>query len=604
MFSYIALAWDPKAEEARGAARRLADELQREQRWWISLHRPGLEVFAAGERANINQAYPLADGRGVVLGKLFRREGPALSTKHFADSPDESDSIARTAGGHLVDRYWGRYVAFFVATGGEPVVLRDPTGTLPCFRMRHDGVDIVFSWLEDVLTGLPSIAPPSVDWECLAAHVAFVELTGRPTALKGISQVLHGELVRLGTIGETARLLWNPIDHARAALVTEVDQASDALHRVVSDCATCWASCYESIVLRLSGGVDSSILACCLSQQYTRTDVTCLNYHSPGSDSDEREYARLAALRAGRALVEVERDPDFRLEPVLDVARTPSPSNYLGRFGARTDAELAASVGAPALFTGTGGDQLFFEFSQWWPAADYLRARGLDRGLISAALDAARLGRVSVWRAMRLAIADRFRRMPPPVYTERPWKLGTEALWESTRFPERFLHPAHTDASSLPIGKLMQVQQFTHFGGYYDPYQREAAPEMVNPLLSQPLIELCLAIPTYVLALGGRGRGLVRHAFANDLPPEIARRRSKGGLQEQIETVLVRNLNFARQLLLDGELVKHGLLDRRTLESALAGGPRAAPGRAGELHMYIGVEAWLQRWSTSVRRRS
>jgi asparagine synthase (glutamine-hydrolysing) len=596
MFSYIALAWNPKAEQPTATARQLATSLGSDRRWRVALSRPGLAVFAAGERPDINQAYLLAAGRGVILGKLFQREGPAPAPGHFADRAGESDGIVRTAGGQLVDRYWGRYVAFIEAADGDLHVLRDPSGALPCFRMHHDGVDVVFSWLEDVLTGLPSIPLPSVNWECLAAHIAFVELTGRPTALEGISQVLHGERVPLGTDRGPARLLWNPGDHAAADPVSEVDQASDALHEVVRHCATAWASCYESVVLRLSGGIDSSILACCLSEHDTRTRITCLNYHSPGSDSDEREYARLAASRAGRELVEIERDAGFRLEQMLDVARTPSPTNYLGRLGARTDAELAVAVGAPALFTGTGGDQLFFEFGEWWPAADYLRTRGIDVGFIGAALHAARLGRVSLWRAMRLALADRFRRRPPPLHAARPWKLGTEALWEPTRHPARFLHPVHAEASPLPIGKLMQVQQFTHFGGYYDPYQREAAPELVNPLLSQPLIELCLRIPTYVLTLGGRGRGLARRAFAEDLPPEIAGRRSKGGLQEQIETVLTRNLDLARQVLLDGELVKQGLLDRRLLESALAGGPRAAPGRAGEIHMYIGVEAWLQQW--------
>jgi asparagine synthase (glutamine-hydrolysing) len=604
MFSYVALAWDTDAEEASAAAQFIANSLTSDARWRVALHRPGIAVFSTGERPNINQAYPLGGGRGVVLGKLFRRDGAAPSLGHFTESPDDSDAVAPIEGHHLVERYWGRYVAFIEAEDGGFAVLRDPSAALPCFRMYRDGVDIVFSWLEDVLAILPSYRFPSVDWECLAAHIAFGELTGRPTALEGVIQVLPGELVQLGKPRGATSLLWNPCDHAGAAPLVDIAQASGALRRVVTNCAVSWASCYESVVLRLSGGVDSSILACCLSAQHTRTRITCLNYHSPGSDSDERPYARLAAARAQRELVELERDADYRLEQVLDVARTPSPTNYLGRLGARTDADLAAAVGAPALFTGTGGDQLFFEFSHWWPAADYLRRRGFDRGFLATALDAARLGKVSLWRATRLAVVDRFRTGAPPMQTKRHWALATETLWEPSSHPVRFLHPAHTEAFRLPIGKLMQVQQVTHFGGYYDPYQRQAAPELVNPLLSQPLIELCLRIPTYALTLGGRRRGLARHAFAQDLPPEIASRRSKGGLQEQISTVLARNLDFAREVLLDGELVRHRLLDRRRIESALEGGPRAAPGRAGEIHMYIGVEAWLQRWASSRRQQS
>jgi asparagine synthase (glutamine-hydrolysing) len=286
---------------------------------------------------------------------------------------------------------------------------------------------------------------------------------------------------------------------------------------------------------------------------------------------------------------------------VLDVARTPNPSNYVGRLVAQMDADTADLVGAQAMFTGAGGDQLFYEFYRWWPAADYLRLRGIDRGLGGVLMDAARLGKVSVWSAAWHALVDRFRVQPPAAPLARPWALATEALWARPRHAEAFHHPAFAEGAGLPIGKLMQVQQLTHVGGYYDPYQRAAAPELVNPLLSQPLIELCLRIPTYLLARDGRPRGLVRQAFSDLLPPEIVRRRSKGGLQELLDTVLQLNLDFARQVLLDGELVRQGLLDRRRVESALAGGPGAAPGRAGEIHMFIGVEAWLRRFGTAGR---
>jgi asparagine synthase (glutamine-hydrolysing) len=467
--------------------------------------------------------------------------------------------------------------------------------------MEHGGVRIVFSWLEDVLRWMPSITPPAVDWECLAAHIASGELTGHPTSLQGISQILPGERSPLGEGSGSATLLWTPTAQASLPPIIDPAQAADALREVVRRCALAWASCYESVVLRLSGGVDSSILACSLTERDTRTRVTCLNYHSPGSDTDERAYARLAAARARRELVEIERDAGYRLEQVLDVARMPSPANYIGRFGSLTDAHLAAAVGAPALFTGSGGDQLFLESAAWWPAADYLRLQGPGIGFFTAAMNAARLGQVSVWRAARLAIKDRFRSRPPPMDTVRPWALATDTVWETLKSPGRFQHPVHSEPSDLPIGKLMQAQQVTHFGGYYDPYRAEAAPEQVHPLLSQPLMDLCLSIPTWVLTLGGRGRGLARRAFARDLPEQIAGRRSKGGLQEQLAAVLANNHGFVRPLLLDGRLAASGLVDRGRLEQALSGRPGAV-GRAGEIHMYVAVEAWLQRWPASPGR--
>jgi asparagine synthase (glutamine-hydrolysing) len=601
MFRYVALSWDPEAETPAAAAHHLADGLRAAKDWRPALQRPGLAVFSTGETANANLAYTLAGDRGVVLGKLFRPDGSSVSADHFAASAEVSADVVRTAGSLLVERYWGRYVAFLESASAGFVVVRDPSGALPCFRMHHGGVRIFFSWLEDVLRWMPSVTSPAVDWECLAAHVAAGELTGHPTSLQGVSQVLPGECHPLADGSRGAALLWSPTKQAGLSPIIDPAQAADALREVVRRCAHAWASCYDAIVLRLSGGVDSSILACSLTEGDTQTRVTCLNYHSPGSDTDERYYARLAAARARRELVEIERDAGFRLEQVLDVARMPSPANYLGRFGAHTDANLAAAVGAPALFTGSGGDQLFLESATWWPAADYLRLQGPGIGFLWAAMNAARLGQVSVWRAARLAIADRFRSRPPAADTARPWALATDTVWETLKNPGRFQHPVHGEPSDLPIGKLIQAQQVTHFGGYYDPYRREAAPEQVHPLLSQPLIELCLRIPTWVLTVGGRGRGLARRAFAADLPEQIAGRRSKGGLQEQLAAVLASNPDFVRAFLLEGRLAASGLVDRSRLERALSGRPGAV-GRPGEIHMYVAVEAWLQRWPASPGR--
>ena len=249
------------------------------------------------------------------------------------------------------------------------------------------------------------------------------------------------------------------------------------------------------------------------------------------------------------------------------------------------------------MFTGSGGDQLFFEVRQWWPAADHLRLRGLDAAFPAAALDAARLGRVSVWKAMRLAVGDRLRKRPPvsDLHTHRV--LITDRVRQQSGCPAGFMHPVFVLPTTLPIGKLSQVQQLAYPAGYYDPFSREKAPELVHPLLSQPLIELCLGLPTFLLTAGGRGRALARKAFEGEIPTQIARRRSKGGMEEHVKAVLARNLDFGRQLLLDGELIRLGLIDRSAVEAALSDRQPDKRTPVGEIHFCIGIEAWLQRWS-------
>lgn len=595
MFRYIALAWQRAVPGSSEAAEELIATLQTRRAWQQDLRHPRIAVFSTGSAPG-NHAYPLHQERGVVLGRLFLREQPLASRERIADRLTASAEVAATGGKALLENYWGRYVAFFEATNGDVQVLRDPSASLPCFALCHRGVTIVFSWLEDVLHQLPQIPAPAVSRQGLATFLAMGHLSGRGSALQGVRQVLAGERVCIDHVGDPAGdALWDASSFARQSVARDSDNHAAALREVVGSCVQAWSYCYDSILMRLSGGVDSSIVASCLALGRTPARVTCLNYHSPGADSDEREFARLAAASARLELIECERDASFRLERIFDVARTPIPNHYVGRLTSRSNVATADLVGATAMFTGAGGDQLFFEIPQWWPAADYLRDRGLDRGLVGAALDAARLGRVSVWSALRFALADRFRSKPPPVDLHPARTLVSKEVFDTAARPAGFVHPVLLSPSALPIGKLAQVQQLAYAPSYYDPFARERAPESVNPLLSQPIMELCLRLPTYILTKGGRGRALARDAFRSEIPDAIFRRRSKGGMGQHFDVLLAANLDFARQILLDGELVRLGLLDRTAVEMALSGRDAGQKTSSGEVHLAIGAEAWLQR---------
>jgi asparagine synthase (glutamine-hydrolysing) len=73
-------------------------------------------------------------------------------------------------------------------------------------------------------------------------------------------------------------------------------------------------------------------------------------------------------------------------------------------------------------------------------------------------------------------------------------------------------------------------------------------------------------------------------------------------MEEHIKAILMRNLGFARSLLLDGALVRKGILDRGKLEEVLSGRPTTIASHMTELHTYLGIEAWLNRWSASQQR--
>ena len=598
MFRYLGFLWDPASSTQTAASQHIDMAVRHTEGWRLAHSARGLCVYTTGDRPAVNGSYALPGDRGVILGRLFRRHEEPSERRDINILEDEGERIVESNGRRLIEDYWGRYVVVLRNDRGVTQLLRDPSGTLPCYSGDVHGVAVFFSWLEDMISFAPDWPAPRIDWQAIAARIALGQLGGRTTALEGISQVLPGQLTPLREAATMPVSVWSAAAIARTSARHEPDVAAALLRRTVMDCARAWSSCYESILLRLSGGVDSAILLGSMHAADVAARVTCLNYHSQGADSDERRFARLAANRAGVELVERERDAGFRLDDVLAVSLTPTPEVYSGRMGtARIDASVAAEHRAPAMFTGTGGDQLFFQARCTWPAADYLNARGLDSGFFSAALDAARLGRVSLLQAMWRAILDQRRRSGTADRTAQFATLARPEALDAVPCFDRYVHPDLPAAFDLPIGKFNQLQDLIDPIGYYDPYLREAAPELVSPLLSQPVLELCLALPTWLLTKGGRGRALARRAFACDMPPEICNRLSKGGMQEHVATVLHRNLPLARGLLLDGHLVRQGILDRSRVEAALRGRLSAPGGHLSEIHECIAIEAWLQRVS-------
>jgi asparagine synthase (glutamine-hydrolysing) len=120
---------------------------------------------------------------------------------------------------------------------------------------------------------------------------------------------------------------------------------------------------------------------------------------------------------------------------------------------------------------------------------------------------------------------------------------------------------------------------------------RPGDPHYGHLLWSRQTIELSAATPTYVLTNGGRTRAVARAAFRQDVPETLIARRSKGNPGSFVANLMAANRNYVREKLLDGELVKQGVLDRGRLEQALSGNPTDVS--SSELLLHLCTENWL-----------
>jgi asparagine synthase (glutamine-hydrolysing) len=603
VFRFLAFIWNDADPEAREDARRIGSALRANSNEWVpDVRLRGLEVYHTGAPREGSSARLLHAGAGVVLGTLFARSETSCS----APAPSgfdaaESERILASGTRRLIERYWGRYVVFARDESADATwVLRDPTATMPCLEAKVGKLDVYFSSLEDALRVGVDVRP--VNWQYVATALCQTRLQVNETALANVTQVLGGECVERRAGIKRRAFLWNPLRIATTEVFDDVALATEALRRSVQDCVQTWASGYQRILHTLSGGLDSSIVLSCLRDAPHRPRIVCLNLHSPGSNTDERVYARLAAERAGCELIERERNGTLDLTQMLKLERSPFPESYLPYLELNPhEAAIASSTGVTGSFSGIGGDQLFYQSRAFFAAGDYVQRKGLGLPVFRVALDAARIDRLSVWSVLRRALVHGVWGRTWSIQDEPArYKtlIRTDVIDEVARQSRagELVHPLFRAPGRVPSGKVWHAWLLSIPPQVLgNPLGQPAALESVAPLYSQPLIELMLRIPTYFLTIGGWDRAVARRAFQRDVPREIITRQAKGGQEEHARALLSRNIGFVRELLLEGALVSRGILDRRKLEAVLSGQPtRVATGPA-ELYECLGAEAWLRR---------
>jgi asparagine synthase (glutamine-hydrolysing) len=599
---YLALVWDECDPHRCRSAQALKLRIRGRLPCWIAaVDQPGLAVFHRSDADGPDQVYLTDDGQGVILGRLFTKGRTASGAPKLSASETESLRTSGLAG--AAQLFWGRYVAVLRDQDSRRVwILRDPTGSILCFNSVLENLDVYFCRLAD----FEQLSAPrlTVNAGYLGAFLVLGSPMNGETAINEITEILPGERIEHAGDTHTRQFCWNPLTIASADPIEDVEEATALTREVVSMCVHAWASCFERVVVQLSGGLDSSILTACLRSAPNQPFVAGLNWHSSGSDTDERKFARLTATATGCELKEIERDPRFRMDPLLHLPRTPYPCACIGYLDTgTTEVSVCSEFGATALFYGVGGDWLFHLQGEIPDAVDYAYRCGLDRQLLSKTLDSAVLHRLSVWKVLRAVIKYGLLKHPWSITQcdqEGCCQIMHPSVKESISDAEDLRHPLFRDTSALPPVKFAHAHTIT-CGTItrYNPLERRTDPVRVLPFCSQPLMELSLRVPVDVLTDGGVDRAIARRAFANDLPAEVIRRKTKGGVEEHINAALLFNSALVREMLLDGILVQHRFLNRERLETALEHRPGLETGYPTEIWSYLIVEAWYRSWSSS-----
>jgi asparagine synthase (glutamine-hydrolysing) len=225
----------------------------------------------------------------------------------------------------------------------------------------------------------------------------------------------------------------------------------------------------------------------------------------------------------------------------------------------RALANHLAITGAELVLDGTGGDNVFCYLASATPALDASRSGAWSEG-VAALGNLARVHDTTAWAVARAA----WRRSRRPRIA---WQREQSFLAPGAS--ARAAHHPWLDAPDEALrGAYEQVQSIVgirHFIVDAAP----GAPAFLHPLLSQPVLEACLRIPSWLWVRGGRDRAVARAAFRGLLPNSILARRSKGRLESMFVAGYMARRAELENLLLEGRLAQAGLLDRDAIGAYL-----------------------------------
>lgn len=573
---YLALVGD------RAARARLAEQANAGRSFAVTIESRRTTLLATADLPLIK-----LEGHGAILGTLFTAGRPGSLSQL---SREMAEAIVASRGQLLINRYWGGYVAILDYPSQEAVdIVRAPFGWLPCFHADGDGA---IGFASDLMALRDcGLYTPKLDRQGLARHLLASDIRRSDTALSGIKELRGGDRLTMRPHLEHTRL-WSPWTFADSA--QQIEDADEAYRRLRE-----WtlyslrerSGAAEQMLVLMSGGLDSSIVAAGLHT--AGRDAVGLTFVTDNPSGDEREPTRRVTDHLGMTLL----DDRCRVD---DVDVTKSLAAHLPRPIARSFAQgtrllterAAAHIGTRTIVDGGAGDNIFCSIQSPAPAADCLIQPSGRRHFWSTTKAIAELGEASVWtvayRGWQRSRSGRpYRRAPDTSF------LTPAALDEAEA---ALAHPWLHAPPGIPPGKTVHVGLLAPAQGLIEDFDPLDPLAPANILVSQPLIETCLRIPSWLWFDRGCNRAAARHAFAPDLPPETVWRRSKGTPDSFLVEILEANRETIRNMLSDGALAGLGLIDVASIRGELDD-PRPPRGHSfARLMQIMDAEAWARGW--------
>jgi len=589
----------------------------REIRKKIEDRYPGWQVAFKDERTTVLEwQYPeskmkchhLSRSGGIILGHLFRNkpDETVLKISEQEDifiSDNNSEKIILSSGSSLCDDYWGSYVAFIRNQEKNGLyVIRSPFCTLPCFHFYIGEGSIFFSdpSLFDILVQYGV----GIDWNKAALYFRYAWFDTEKSAFSNLDILFHSQRLTFEGQEKKIEFVWDPRRFLSSEPIRDASVAAQLLRNVTFSCFGSWASLFPKMLVQLSGGLDSSIVAGCMAKLDSPPELICMTVYNEMAGSDERYYARLAAAHSRLGLEEVREDFN-----VCDTSlfsnwkRLPWPTTFTTSLDSiHAEERIVSNFGATVKVTGHNGDGLFLRVGQNAVAHDYVIHNGFGKGALRVAMQSAQVSNKSIWATFSGMLNARYRALRGLPFSEPRRNNVYDYSWGLSADIADIVRngslsaPWNRGEDRTPPGKRAQIRGVMGPLDSFPFVHGQSAVREIHPLMSQPIVELCLRIPSHLMIYSGRERGLARFAFADCLPEAVRLRQFKANGGPFFAEMLRRNARPLAEVLLEGVLVNAHILDKNTIENVRKSPDLLTSEQSSMLMNFVSVELWARAW--------
>ncbi len=573
-----------------------------------------IDLSAAADQPLSKNGLTISYNGELYNYKEIRAELAASGVRFTTTSDTEVILEAwRRYGSRALERFRGMFAfALFEEATGKLYLARDPLGIKPLYCMKRQGGIVFASELKALVAAVGKEL--EVDHATLVASMLYYWVPDQRCSLQGVTKLPPGCWMEISPRGEisTERYFSLP-DLAREASRGDPEE----LRAVIEESVKAHLVADVPVSSFLSGGLDSSIVTVLAKRSNPGMDAYTIRFREQDQRleamPDDALYVRKVARQFGIDLHEIEIAPDIvdllpRMVDVLD-----EPIGDPAAINTLLMCEAAREAGVKVLLSGMGADELFGGYRKHLAcvmAARYQRLpsavrSGLHKGVGMLPVTARGRGlRYARWAKRFLTFAE----LPEEEAFRRSYTLYDPPQLEALLNPELsvFVKDVIEEHREIyydtpfddHVNRMCLADTRMFLPGlnlaYTDRASMAASTEVRVPFVDPVVARAAFSLKGSDKIRGRRQKVALKEAAEAWLPDEIVNR-PKASFSAPLRAWVAHELRpLVDDVLVNGELVSTGFLNRRELEHLVEEERSGHEDRSKQIWQLLTLELWLR----------